>query len=105
MSPRQSHGTLRVLQRSGGFWIWAGFGYTVLHQQAIHPDAVEPVADLSPFEVDRENRIATARKHHDCRTRVLLFWREVQGDRRRTNVPEADDWTTRDGMIGRRGRV
>src|SRR4026208_1381262 len=82
--PYQSHRSLRILQRVRGPRVRSGpwIGRVLVHRQARHAvlekhtrnsPGRQPVANLSAFEIDRENPVATARKHDHRRARVLAL--------------------------------
>jgi hypothetical protein len=76
---------LGILQSSGRFRIGACAGYSVLDQDASHPDRVEPVANFGAFEIDGEYLIASARKDNDSRARVVACG-AIDGKRRLRDI-------------------
>ena len=83
-------GTLRVLQ--GGLVPLAALagGDTVLEHNAGNADRVEPLRDLGPLLVVRQDVVAPAGTDHDGGAGVLLAWWEEDLESRLGHVAEAD---------------
>src|ERR1700757_4045175 len=55
---------LSVLQRGFRFWKWSRIGNTILQENTIDVDRVQPVTDFGSFKIDRQPLISAAGKDH-----------------------------------------
>jgi len=86
MKADQADGPLRILESHWGYRIhlalalpipmWPGIRDAVFQKHAGDSLGCQPVADLRPFQVDRQDEIAAAGKHNYRGARVLCLRRE-----------------------------
>ncbi len=96
MLPHHPHCPLRILECRRRLRIRSRPRHAILQQHAVHANPIQPVANLRPLQIHRQNRITAARKHHHRRTRILPFRRLVQSDRRLRHISQPHHPAPRD---------
>lgn len=104
MQAEQAHGALGVLQRRREGGLSLARWNAVLDQGCRDADRVQPLANLRPLQVQREDMVAAAREDEHGRSRVLFRRRRIDRDRRDRDIPGPDHRSAGDEVVrcGRR---
>src|SRR5690242_15724507 len=80
MTAHHSYSALCVLQWGGVARNARRLGHTVLDERGVHADGIQPGADLGPFQIGRQNAIATAREYNNGCAGISLQRRGIESN-------------------------
>ena len=64
-------------------------GHAILQQHSRYADGIDPITNLGPLEVHRENGVAAARKNEHRRAGSLVGGRTIDTDRWLRHIAQA----------------
>src|SRR5438270_3852523 len=105
VSASEPHRLLRVFQIFDIFRIMTFFRHSILHQNTRHTERVEPITDLSSFNVVRKSDITSPGKHERSSTVVLRRVRRIDSKARFADIRNPNSHFAGDDAVGIRSRI